>query len=94
MLKTVLSVFALSAAIAPAAMADVPVAVGQGNGWHGHQARHRLADATRRHGPEAIYYSGAYASVSRDNGATIIHAYPGVDVYVGGEGGVNVSVGY
>jgi len=97
MLKTIVTAAALALAgliAAPAAFADVSVNVNGDGNWYRHH-RHHAAVAVKSHsGHGHVYYDGAYAHVSRDNGATIVHAYPGVDVYVGAGGGVSVNVGY
>lgn len=78
---------------APAAFADVAVNVDV-NGYKHHRHVHAVAEAPRRHLHSHVYYNGDYAYVARDNGATIVPAYPGVDVFVGAGGGVSVNVGY
>jgi len=93
MVKTVLAALVLGAAgfaMAPAASANAVVVVNGTSYWQAHHSHRWLAAQSGRH----VYYDGAYANVSRDNGATIVHAYPGVDVFVGANGGVSVNIGY
>ena len=72
-----------AAALAVASLALTPAA----------SAHHRAYKASEHKGSQ-VYYSGTYANVYRDNGATYVHAYHGVSVYVGQGGGVHVSVGF
>lgn len=98
MLKTIAAVAVLAiagGAIAPAAFADVSVNVGVGSdGTYKHKHHVALADPAPVRKHAHVYYSGDYAYVARDNGATIVHAYPGVDVFVGAGGSVSVNVAY
>jgi hypothetical protein len=96
MIKRLSSVGLISLAVlvaAPAAFADVAVNV-NADGYKHHRHHRVVAEAPRRHRHSNVYYNGDYAYVARDNGATIVHAYPGVDVFVGAGGGVSVNVGY
>ena len=83
-----------SVLFASVAFADVSVNV-DGSTYVSHHHRHHavaLAQIQSKH--SHVYYNGSYAYVARDNGATVVHAYPGVDVYVSAGGGVSVNVGY
>jgi len=91
------TVLGLASLIAvPAALADVSVNVDTNSYGYLHRHHHHVvvAEAVHRHRHGHVYYNGDYAYVSRDNGATFVHAYPGVEVLVGSGGGVSVNVGY
>ena len=73
---------------ASAATADVNVVV---KTHHRHAVVVEAAGGGKHH---HVYYTGEHAYVAKDGGATIVHAYPGVDVFVGSGGNVSVNVGY
>jgi hypothetical protein len=74
-------------ALAPAAVAHSYVSVNVDGVWVKHKHRH-VAQGDK------VYTSGTYAKVWRRGGATYVHAYPGVRVFVGSAGGVSVSLGF
>ena len=96
MLKSiaVAAIAVASLSLTSAAFANVNVNVNVSS-WKKHHHHHvAQLDAPRHPKAAKVYYSGAYAHVARDNGATHIWAYPGVSVFVGSGGGVSVNIGF
>jgi hypothetical protein len=86
-----MAVASLMIATAAIAHNSVSVNVAAGDDWRNQKIAHR---APKHPAAKRTYYSGAYASVARADGATYVHAYPGVRVYVGAGGDVDVSIGF
>ena len=98
MLRTTLAaaIIGLAGLVAtPSAFADVTVNVDGNGSWYQHHRHHVALTEVSHHVQKGhVYYDGAYAYVARGNASTVVHAYPGVDVFVGAGGDVKVSVGY
>ena len=100
MRKTLLVALVATAILTPSlALADVSVRV-NGKSYAKVYSKHHSVRVTRlapyhTYYSGYTYYSGDYATVTRSSDAyAIVDAYPGVHVYVGRGGYVNVQVGW